>query len=46
MLVKVRGNGEEGIVSGCFLCAFKTGYGSARGSQKGVMVVGKQIVGT
>lgn len=39
MLAKVRGNGDEGIVSGCFLRAFKTGYSSARGSQKGASIL-------
>ena len=38
MLAKVRGNGDEGIVSGCFLRAFKTGYSSSRGSQKGASI--------
>lgn len=43
MLAKVRGNGDEGIVSGCFLRAFKTGYSSAGGSQKGATFLPEMV---
>lgn len=43
MLAKVRGNGDEGIISGCFLRAFKTGYSSAGGSQKGATFLPEMV---